>query len=30
LIQKETLDSVEFESIFADAKRAPVPALAPA
>ncbi len=30
LIQKETLDSVEFESIFADAKRAPVPSLAPA
>jgi cell division protease FtsH len=30
LIQKETLDSVEFESIFTDAKRAPVPSLAPA
>ncbi len=30
LIQQETLDSVEFESIFSDTKRAPVPSLAPA
>ncbi len=30
LIQQETLDSVEFESIFSDIKRAPVPSLAPA